>query len=183
MTNPTHHPNYVALAQAGVAATRRQLWKALPLEERAHAVALLLADAETPWARSALVDWLASVNKGFRRQTIASWNRAKLAEEVAKRPLDDAGMLDALLKGLHFPERAHLQVTFFDAAGIAHDQGVVGEDAIRHPATTPERLAAAVDAVLAAHPGDQALFYLLCVAAMEPLAWPGLPQILQQKIA
>lgn len=174
MTSSPYSPSLLTLAAATAPLTHRQLWRALPSAERRHAAAVLLADSESPWARPALVDFLARVNKGFRRPTIAGWSNDKIADEIGRKPLEDAPLIDTLLKALHFPERVALQAAFFDAAGIAHADGMIEGDALPQPATTPDVAAAAAATLLGAHPGDAALFYLLCISALEPGAWPTL---------
>jgi len=182
MNASIYSPAFVALVAARGPLTHKLLWRALPAAERKHAAAQLLADTESPWARPALVDFLARVNKGFRRPTIAAWSNEKLADEIGRKPLEDAPLIDTLLKALHFPERAFLQAAFFDAAGIPHSNGMIEGDALPQPATSPEVLTSAAAALLAAQPGDAALYYLLCISTLEPAAWPTLQATLRELV-
>ena len=182
MTAPTYAPALLQLVAAPGPLTHKLLWRALAPAEKKLAARELLADTDSPWAKAAVVDALAKVNKGFRRPTIAAWPAEKMADELSRRPLDDLSLIDSLLKSLHFPGRAHIQAAFFDAAGIPHTDGVVEGDTLAQPAATPEVVRGAAASLLTSHPGDPALFYLLCISALEPLAWPTLHGALRELV-
>lgn len=182
MTLSACSPSLLALVASPDPLTHKQLWRALPTTERRHAAVQLLADTESPWARPALVEYLARVNKGFRRPTIAKWSNDKIADEIGRKPLDEVPLIDTLLKALHFPERAPLQAAFFDAVGIAHKNGSIEADELPTPAAEPSVVASGAATLLQRHPGDEALFYLLCIATLEPGAWPTLRAALREML-
>ena len=100
--------------------------------------------------------------------------RALPAEEQARAL---AGVLDpgesvaaALLVALHLGERRPILVTFLDAAGLAHEQGILkDEDGAMAP--LGEEAARAGVRALAAYPPEQVQTYLNTLWLQDPERW------------
>ena len=74
-------------------------------------------------------------------------------------------------------EQASLLCDFLDALGIEHDEK--GGIETLPPAPEPEKIRAAVDAVLAKHPAEAVAVYLHSFQAMEIAGWPALGELLE----
>ena len=60
---------------------------------------------------------------------------------------------------------------FLDALGIAHENGMIEEDAV---APDPAKMAAATAAIAAAYPADDVSLYLDTLRWQDPAAWGAL---------
>jgi hypothetical protein len=169
----------LALAAEPARWSHATLWKALPAAERKQALLAGLRDSETALTKATFVDLLTDRLKGFRRSTIAAWPIETLVERVAPHLADRPDVLTSLFVAMHFPARAHLQAALFDSLGLPHEAGV-SEDAIPEQVGKPAAVRAAAEALLAQFPGDEALFYLMCIAVLEPGAWTELRGLLQE---
>jgi hypothetical protein len=149
--------------------TATRIWKKLTREERVSAAAHFWREP----AEDVIGAALSAVIKARRiRPQVA---RALSADEQARAL---GGVLDpgesvaaALLVALHLGERRPILVTFLDAAGLAHEEGilkdedggvaVLGEDAAR----------AGVRALAAAYPREQVQTYLNTLWLQDPDRW------------
>jgi hypothetical protein len=93
-----------------------------------------------------------------------------------------AGVLDpgeavasALLVALHLGERRRMLVTFLDAVGLPHEEGVLKEDeASLPPPVTDDAAAAGVRALAQAYPRSQVETYLNTLWLQDPERWAAL---------
>ncbi len=96
-----------------------------------------------------------------RRQPVALRARALRAWIV--RQHDDTIASD-LLRAYFLGPRLALVTAFLDATGVAHDKGQIADDG----APAPDKVPAAVEALLAGHDRDDVRLYL----AVAALQWP-----------
>src|SRR5678809_821735 len=71
--------------------------------------------------------------------------------------------------------KRQIQITFLDAAGVAHENGVMRED-LEIPYAEESAVARAAAAVREKH-GDDGERYLRTLARYSPAAWPGIDRI------
>ena len=101
-------------------------YRSLPPERR---LALVLhAVSMSREARALYTQRLISRGGGFRAVTLNSWPAEKLAREIvrmkAEQPQDELDLLHLLYVQLE----PAIQVTFLNAAGVPHENGVMPED-------------------------------------------------------
>src|ERR1035441_5045602 len=101
-------------------------YRSLPVERR---LALILhAITISREARALYTQRLIARGGGFRAVTLNSWPAEKLAREIvrmkAEQPQDELDLLHLLYVELE----PAIQVAFLDAAGVAHEKGVMAED-------------------------------------------------------
>ena len=115
---------------------------------------------------------LVSRGGGFRAATLMTWPADRLAKEVvrlnAETPQDELELLQLLYVDLE----PGIQITFLDAAGVAHENGVMPEG-LEPPYAAPEAVARGAVAVMERH-GDDGAHYLQVLARYASSAWPGL---------
>src|ERR1035437_9175834 len=79
-------------------------------------------------ARALYTQRLIARGGGFRAVTLNSWPAEKLAREIvrmkAEQPQDELDLLHLLYVELE----PAIQITFLDAAGVAHEKGVMSEE-------------------------------------------------------
>ncbi len=109
---------------------------------------------------------------GFRAVTLMAWPVDQLAREVvrsrAESPEDELDLLHLLYVQLE----PAIQITFLDAAGVAHDNGNIADD-LEVPYADAARVERAVAAVRATH-GEDGEHYLRTLARYSRAAWPGI---------
>ena len=148
-------------------------YRALPQEKR---VALLTHAIKASRENRALfIHRLAALPGGFRVVTLQSWPADKLAREVVRRRAEKPEDELDLLQLLYLELEPAAQITFFDAAGVTHEQGKLPDDA-EPPYTDAESVKRAADAVLAQH-GEDGAHYLRTIARYNRDGWPGIEEI------
>lgn len=123
-------------------------------------------------ARALYAGRLAARGGGFRAATVQNWPADRLAREVvrlnAETPQDELDLLHALYVELE----PATQITFLDAAGVPHANGVMGED-LTAPYADADAVRRAADAVRTAH-GEEGERYLRTLARYSREGWPGI---------
>jgi hypothetical protein len=148
--------------------TSVRLWKRLTREDRLAAAATLFREPPAEIVGSALA---VIVKARHLRPQVA---RSMPAEEQAKAlasVLDPGEALAAsLLVALHLGERRPLLATFLDAAGVAHEDGLLKDDGPGGP-LGEDAARAGVKALLAAYPREHVLTYLNTLWLQDPDRW------------
>ena len=80
----------------------------------------------------------------------------------------------ALLVALHLVARRPLLVTFLDAVGLPHEEGVLKEEADAGPPLSEAKAREGVLALKAAFPLDQVLTYVNVLWLQDPERWQAL---------
>ncbi|MET0551436.1 MAG: hypothetical protein ABW221_00260, partial [Vicinamibacteria bacterium] len=126
-----------------------RVWRRLTREERLAAARLFWVDPASeaaPHALSAIVQVL-HVRPQAVRAVPVERKTAALASVTEPTEL----LAASLLVALHLGERRALLAAFLDAVGLAHDQGLLAEDASAEP-VTEAAARRGVDAIAAAFP-------------------------------
>lgn len=115
---------------------------------------------------------------GFRAVTLQGWSADRLAREVvrskAEAPEDELDLLH-----LHYVQlEPGIQVTFLDAAGVAHEGGSMAQD-LEAPYADATAVRRAATAVAERH-GDDGLRYLRTLARYSGAAWPDIEAVVQE---
>jgi hypothetical protein len=151
-------------------------YRSLPLERR---TALLLhAIKLSREARALYTQRLISRGGGFRAVTLNSWPADKLAREIvrmkAEQPQDELDLLHLLYVQLE----PMIQIDFLDAAGIAHEKGVMPDD-LQPPFADEAAVRLASAKVLEQHGADGAR-YLHTLAHYSATGWPGIDAVVEK---
>ena len=150
--------------------SKASLYRSLPSTRR---VALVLhAISNHKGARAMYAQRLVARGGGFRAATLMTWPPDRLAKEVvrlnAETPQDELELLQLLYVDLE----PAIQITFLDAAGVAHENGVMPEG-LEPPYAAPDAVAKGAAAVLERH-GEDGAHYLQVLVRYALAAWPGL---------
>lgn len=109
---------------------------------------------------------------GFRPVTVQAWPADRLAREIvrlnAETPQDELDLLQLLFVELE----PATQITFLDAAGVSHENGVMPQ-ALEPPYADADAVRRGVEAVRAAH-GEDGERYLRTLARYAKEGWPGI---------
>ena len=144
-------------------------YRSLPPERRLALVTHFIKSS--PEARELYVRRMASRPGGFRVQTLRTWSSDRLAAEVVRLNAQTATDELDLLHLLYVELEPSIQITFLNAAGVPHENGVMPEN-LETPYAAESAVARAVAAVREQH-GDDGERYLRTLARYSPAAWPG----------
>ena len=148
-------------------------YRSLPPARR---VALLTQFIKSsPQARELYVQRMASRPGGFRIVTLRAWPADRLAAEVVRLNAQTAQDELDLLHFLYVELEPAIQITFLDAAGVPHENGVMPED-LEIPYADESAVVRAA-AVCREQHGDDGERYLKTLARYSPSAWPGIDRI------
>lgn len=149
-------------------------WRSLSAERRIEIVTRAVkAHREI---RAGLAQRLLAKGGGFRPQTLLSWPPEKLAKEIVRLNAQQVQDELDLLHFLYVEMEPAVQVTFLDAAGVQHENGVIAES-VEPPFCDEAGTKRAVAAVRAQH-GEACEHYLLTIATYNASSWPGLEGVL-----
>jgi hypothetical protein len=151
-------------------------YRSLPADRRLDLVTHLLAtDRE---ARESLVRRIVARPGGFRLETVRKRTNAQLANDIVRFGMENALDEARLLQLLYVELEPGLQMAFLDAAGVAHEQGVIPEE-LQPPFADVARVRSAALALLGAH-GEDGRQYLRTILIYNAVAWPGLADVLSE---
>src|ERR1051325_4761152 len=154
-------------------------YRSLPPARRLELVTHVIKSG--PQARELYVQRMASRPGGFRVVTLRSWPPERLAAEVVRLNAQTAQDELDLLHLLYVELDPAIQITFLDAAGVPHENGVM-PDNLEIPYAEESAVARATAAVRERH-GDDGERYLRTLARYSPAAWPGIERIVSQTVS
>jgi len=153
-------------------------YRSLPSARRVALVTHFIKSS--PQARELYVQRMASRPGGFRIVTLRSWPPDRLAAEVVRLNAQTAQDELDLLHFLYVELEPAIQITFLNAAGVAHENGVMPED-LEIPYANEPAVTRGAAAVREQH-GDDGERYLRTLARYSPAAWPGIDRIVGDAI-
>ena len=148
-------------------------FKSLPMERRQWLVSQALTKHKG--AKALYAQRIAAKGGGFRAATLISWPAEKVGKEALRLGALTAQDELELLQLLYVDLEPQYQVTYLDAAGVTHENGVLPED-LEAPYTDADGVRKGAEAVLAAH-GDAGRHYLRTLVVYNLAAWPGLDAV------
>jgi hypothetical protein len=114
---------------------------------------------------------LISQQKKFRPKTVLSLDDDRKAKHFASlATLPDALAARALVL-YHLAEQRPMMAAFLDALGIAHENGLIQDDAVKPDS---ERVAAAVKTIAGQFPLENVTLYLDTLLCQDPETWGAL---------
>jgi hypothetical protein len=152
-------------------------YRSLPADRRVSLV--LHAITISREARALYTQRLISRGGGFRAVTLNSWPAEKLAREIvrmkAEQPQDELDLLHLLYVELE----PAIQISFLDAAGVAHEKGVMKEE-LEAPFTDETAVRRAAAMVVEQH-GEDGARYLHTLARYSAAGWPGIMDLVAKQ--
>jgi hypothetical protein len=147
--------------------TPSRVWKQMTAEERRRAATALWKsdEANTDQKQAAL---LVAKQMKLRPKTALGFEADRKARYLASVPELPDDLAARILVAYHLADQRPMMGTFLDALGIAHDDGVIHEDAVT---PDPAKLTAAVAAIAASYPARDVALYLATLLWQDPAAW------------
>jgi hypothetical protein len=153
--------------------TAARLWKKLSREERTAAAAAFWKETPPEVAGPALAALVQA--RHMRPQVARSLPPEEQARALASVLNLGEPVAASLLVALHLGERRPMLAVFLDAAGLAHDNGVLKDDEGGDAAVGEAAARKGVEALRAAgHTADQVRTYLNTLWLQDPDRWKSL---------
>jgi hypothetical protein len=146
-----------------------RIWKRLTREERVAAASSFWQEPPEILVGSALA--VIAKSRHMRPQAARALSTEARAQALAMILDPGEALASSLLVALHLEERRPLLVTFLDAAGLAHENGLLKEEDASGPPIGEEPARAGVRALAAAYPLAQVETYLNTLWLQEPERW------------
>ena len=145
-------------------------YRSLPLERRLALVTHVIASGRE--GRTQFIERLVSRGGGFRAVTLNTWPPGRLAAEIVRMKAESAHDELQLLQLLYVELEPAMQITFLDAAGVAHEHGKIAEE-LPVPYADEAAVRRAASAVVQQHGPDGAR-YLRTLERYSREGWPGI---------
>jgi hypothetical protein len=155
---------------------KTSLYRALPAARRVALVTHAIVTYKG--AKALYASRLVAKGGGFRAATLVSWPPERLAKEIVRLNAESATDELELLQVLYVDMEPGIQITFLNAAGVTHENGVLPEG-LEPPYAPAEAVAAGAAAVKAAH-GEDGEHYLRTLVRYNLAAWPGLDTLVPE---
>ena len=150
--------------------SKSSLYRALPQARRVALVQHAIVNHKG--ARAQYAQRLVAKGGGFRAATLMTWPPDKLARELVRLNAESSTDELELLQLLYVDLEPTIQIAFFNAAAVTHENGILPEG-LEPPYASTDAVAAGAAAVLTAH-GDDGRHYLRVLVRYNLPAWPGL---------
>jgi hypothetical protein len=159
--------------------TPARLWKRLTGEQRLRAARALWDDADAR-AEQAQAAGLIAQQLKFRPKTVAVLDKDKKARYLANVANVPDELAEKLLVVYHLAEQRPMMSAFLDAIGIAHEDGLIKDDA-----GSPDRarVAGAATAIATSYPAEDVAVYLNTLLCQDAETWGMLADLPENRLA
>lgn len=147
-----------------------QLWKRMSADQRVAAADAFWREGQADIQMQHAEAVVSIAHRlHFRPKSVQALPTERRAKLLAQLPdVSDAVATRALIS-YHFTHKRELMGAFLDALGIAHEQGLIGEDSV--PPPTREKLVTAIGRVRGAFPATDVDLYLRTLATLDGDTW------------
>lgn len=153
-----------------------QLWKLMTDAQRKGAAEAFWNEGEAG-AEHAEVVGLLSRRLNFRVKSVLALPLERKAKYTAGLAAVSDGVAGRLLVTYHLAHQRPMMGTFLDALGIAHDNGLIAEDA--QPTVDTTKLDDAVKAIREQYPAEDVNLYLHTLRLQDHATWSAVGEHLQ----
>jgi hypothetical protein len=145
-----------------------QLWKQLSPERKLQAAEAFWRDVNASVEQAEAVATIAQRIK-FRTKSVLAMPVEKKARQLISLPSLSELVAARLLVAYHLAHQRPMMVSFLDAVGIAHEDGLIADEDIKPP--SPDTLKAAAKKLSGAYPSDDVALYLAMLMWQDPDTW------------
>jgi hypothetical protein len=157
-----------------------KLWKDMTPEQRLAAATAFWEEAKGSegWNQQHVEALLALAKRlNFRPKSIQALPVEKRSRYLAGLPEISDGVAGRALVAYHLSARRPMMVAFLDLLGVAHENGIIGDEA--RPAFEPAKLAEAAAGLGKQFPPEDVWLYLNTLLTQDPDTWGGLEAVPQ----
>ena len=156
--------------------TPSRLWKQMTGDQRRDA-AVALWDADDAKAEQLQAAAAIAKHMKFRPKTVNGLDRERKTRYLASVPELADDLAARLLVLYHLAAQRPMMGAFLDALGIAHENGLIGEETA---APDQAKIPAAAAAIAKTYPAHDVSLYLHTLLWQDPAAWAaleGVPEV------
>lgn len=156
--------------------TPSRLWKRMTPEQRLAAAHALWRDDDAKDDQAQAAGLIAQQLK-FRLKTVRGLDEDRKARYLAGVPSLPEALAARALILYHLAEQRPMMGAFLDALGIAHDNGLIHEEAV---APDPAKIPGAAAAIAREYPARDVSLYLSTLLFQDPASWGalhGVPEV------
>ena len=150
--------------------TPARVWKQMTPDER-YRVARAFWDDPEATDDQIQAAMLIAQQKKFRAKTVINLDLDRKARHLATMVTLPEALVARALVAYHLAAQRPMMGAFLDALGIAHESGLISEDAVT---PDPAKLAPAVTAISGRFPAADVRIYLTTLLCQDPDTWGGL---------
>lgn len=147
------------------------MWRGLPAEARVAAAGAFWADEQAALEQAEAVALIARQIK-FRPKSVLTLPADKKARQLAGLAQVSDLLAARLIIAYHLERKRPMMGAFLDALGVAHEDGLIKDDAPAAPASAT--LDTAVATLAAAYPKADVARYFWALLWQDPETWGGL---------
>ena len=159
--------------------TPARLWKRMTGEQRLRAARALWNDADARAEQVQAAGVIAQQLK-FRPKTVAGLDSDKKARYLTNVANVSDELAAKLLVTYHLAEQRPMMSAFLDALGVAHEAGLIKDDAA---APDPTLMAGAAAAIATSYPAEDVALYLNTLLWQDPATWSALSDLPESRLA
>jgi hypothetical protein len=152
--------------------TPARLWKRMSAEQRQRAARAFWSDPEAKADHLQAVMLIAQQKK-FRPKTVNGLDLDRKARHLATLPSLPDALAARTLVLYHLAEQRPMMGSFLDALGIAHENGLIQEEAVK---PDPQKVGAAVETIARQFPAEDVRLYLDTLLCQDPDTWGALAE-------
>jgi hypothetical protein len=156
-----------------------RLWKRLTSERRADAANLFWSDEQSAEQQVEACATIATHMK-FRAKTVLNLPLEKKTSYLVRLPNVSDAVAARALVNYHLERQRPMMSAFLDALGVAHENGLIKDDAIVKPETARLREAAAE--IATKFPPEDVALYLSTLVSQDPETWGELSELPQSEV-
>ena len=157
-----------------------KIWRRLPADRRTAAAELFWADDQSAEQQLEACTTIATQMK-FRTKSVMSLPVEKKTRYLVGLPQVSDTVAARALVNYHLACQRPMMGEFLDALGIAHEDGLIQEDAVVKPDT--DKLRAAVDRIASKYPVEDVGLYFSTLVSQDPDTWGELAELPQTATA
>lgn len=151
-----------------------RIWKRLPPERRKQAAELFWEDEQSAEQQVEACATIATQMK-FRAKSVLSLPVEKKTRYLVTLPNVSDAVAARALVNYHLGLQRPMMGEFLDALGVAHEEGLIKEDAVVKPES--EKLRAAAAQISSKYPAEDVSLYLSTLVSQDPDTWGELAEV------
>jgi hypothetical protein len=150
-----------------------KIWKRMPAERRLTAARIFWEDDESTEPQAEAIAAIAAHMK-FRTKTLFGLSHERKSKYLATLPVVSDSIAARVLVGYHLSLHRPMMSAFLDSLGIAHENGLISDDALSKPES--EKLRTAAAGLAATFPADDVALYFSTLISQDPDTWGDLAE-------
>jgi hypothetical protein len=151
-----------------------QMWKRLSPERKRLAADAFWQDENAEAEQAEAIVMIAQRIK-FRTRSVQALPREKKSLHLVNLGAVSEMIAARLLVAYHLHHKRAMMAAFLDALGIAHQDGLIADEALQPPPA--DRLRDAAKAIGASFPAEDVALYLTTLTWQDPETWAGLSEL------